>query len=177
MVAMDRAELGRALVAAAYLEGDFVLSSGQRSRYYLDKYLFSTEPRLLGAIARHLAPLVPLGTQRLAGVELGGVPLVTALSLESGLPFVIVRKGQKEHGTARRIEGVLKPGERVTLVEDIWTTARQAVAAAGVLREAGAEVAAILAVVDREQGGPEAIRQAGFEPRPLFTRTELGIRV
>jgi len=174
---MDRAELGRALVAAAYLEGDFLLSSGQRSRYYLDKYLFSTEPRLLAAIAEHLAPLVPAGTQRLAGVELGGVPLATALALQCGLPFVIVRKGQKDYGTARKIEGILRAGERVALVEDIWTTARQAIAAAEVLREAGAEVAAVLAVVDREQGGPEAIRQAGFEPRALFTRTDLGIRV
>ncbi len=172
---MERAGLGRALVVAAYLEGDFVLSSGQHSRYYLDKYLFSTEPKLLAAIAEHLAPLVPADTHRLAGVELGGVPLVTGLSLHTGLPFVIVRKGAKDYGTARRIEGVLKPGERVALVEDIWTTAGQAVAAANVLREAGAEVAAILAVVDREQGGPEAIRQAGFLPRALFTRSELGI--
>ncbi len=172
---MDRAELGRALVAAAYLEGDFVLSSGQHSRYYLDKYLFSTEPKLLAAIAEHLAPLVPAGTQRLAGVELGGVPLVTGLSLHTGLPFVVVRRGAKDYGTARRIEGVMQAGERVTLVEDIWTTAGQAVAAANVLREAGAEVAAILAVVDREQGGPEAIRKAGFVPRALFTRSELGI--
>jgi orotate phosphoribosyltransferase len=172
---VDRAELARAVVEVAYLEGDFVLSSGQRSRYYLDKYLFSTQPALLAEIARHMAPLVPAGTQRLAGVELGGVPLVTALSLETGLPFVIVRKGQKDYGTARKIEGVLAAGERVTLVEDIWTTARQAIAAAEVLRAAGVAVEAILAVVDREQGGADAIRQAGFLPRPLFTRTDLGI--
>jgi orotate phosphoribosyltransferase len=172
---LDRDELGRAIVAAAYLEGDFVLSSGQRSRYYLDKYLFSTQPRLLAAIADHLAPLVPPGTERLAGVELGGVVLVTALALRTGLPFVLVRREAKGYGTGRRIEGVLRPGERTVLVEDIWTTARQAIASAEALRGAGAQVTAILAVVDREQGGPEAIRAAGFEPRALFTRSQLGI--
>jgi len=138
---------------AALLEGDFVLSSGQRSRFYVDKYLFSTEPVLLGELARALAGVLPEGVERLAGVELGAVPLVTALALETGLPFAIVRKEAKGHGASagRAFEGKLEGGERVVLVEDVVTTGTQALKAAGTLGGAGAEVVGVVAVLDRRE--------------------------
>lgn len=139
---------------AALLEGDFLLSSGKRSRFYVDKYLFSTEPGLLGELARALAVSLPEGVERLAGVELGAVPLVTALALETGLPFVIVRKEAKGHGASagRPFEGRLAEGERVVLVEDVVTTGAQALKAVGVLGGAGAEVVGVVAVLDRREG-------------------------
>src|SRR5438132_12866328 len=142
--------LGRDLVEAAVLRGDFLLRSGARSSYYIDKYLFTTEPGLLQQIAAELAVRLPSGVQRLAGTVLGAVPLVTARSLETGLPTVIVRVDKpKEYGTAKQIEGKLSPGERVMLVEDIVTTGGAALAAVDLLREAGAEVLGALAVIDR----------------------------
>jgi orotate phosphoribosyltransferase len=142
---------------AALLEGDFLLSSGRRSRYYVDKYLFSTEPALLGALARALAERLPGDVERLAGVELGAVPLAAAVALETGLPFVIVRKERKGHGASagRAFEGRLERGERVVLVEDVVTTGSQALKAAGELREAGAETVKVVAVLDRREGGRE----------------------
>src|SRR2546423_2979683 len=115
-------ELARDVVAAAWLEGDFVLSSGRRSRYYLDKYLFETRPGILRRVGRHLGQLVPAGTTRLAAPELGAVLLGAAVSLELDLPLALVRKETKQHGTGRAIEGVLEPGDRVTVVEDVLTT-------------------------------------------------------
>jgi orotate phosphoribosyltransferase len=137
------------------LEGDFLLSSGERSRFYVDKYLFSTEPALLGELARALAGELPDGVDRLAGVELGAVPLATAVALETGLPFVIVRKEAKGHGASagRSFEGRLLSGERVALVEDVVTTGTQALKAAGALEEAGVEVVEVVAVLDRREGG------------------------
>ena len=171
----DPAAVGRALVKAAYLEGDFTLSSGQKSRYYLDKYRFSTDPQLLGPIAEGLAGLLPDGLDALAGVELGAVPLAAAVSLRTGLPFVIVRKAAKDYGTGNLIEGVLAPGARVALIEDVLTTAGQAIRAARLLTELGARVKRIAYVVDREQGADANIRAAGFEPAALFTKSSLGI--
>src|SRR5262249_1190733 len=121
------AELGRDIVAAAYLRGDFVLSSGAHSNYYLDKYLFETKPGILRRVAAFLAELVPPGTDRIAGPELGAVALATALSLEVGLPFVISRRAAKDYSTSKLIEGELYPGERVIVVEDVITTGTQAI--------------------------------------------------
>jgi orotate phosphoribosyltransferase len=170
---MDREALGRALVSAAYLEGDFLLSSGRRSRYYFDKYLFETDPSLLRPIAEHLAAMLPSDTERLAGPELGGVALAAAVSLQSGLPFVIVRRAAKDYGGQKLVEGVLHPGERVTVLEDVLTTGRQAIEAAQSVQEAGAEVLTVLGVVDREEGAAAGFTSAGFLLRSLFTRSEL----
>jgi orotate phosphoribosyltransferase len=143
---------------AALLEGDFVLSSGKRSSFYVDKYLFSTEPALLHDLAKAVSEKLPDGVERLAGVELGAVPLVVATALHTGLPYVIVRKAAKEHGSSagRDIEGNLEAGERVVLIEDVVTTGTQAVRAAGSLAGAGVEVATIVAVLDRREA-PEAL--------------------
>jgi len=173
---MTREELAGAIKEAAYLEGDFVLSSGKRSKYYLDKWRFETKPELLREIARALAGLLPDPPPgRLAGVELGGVPLVIALSLETGIPSLIVRRQAKEYGTAKGIEGVFEAGERVVLVEDVLTTAGQAIAAAQRLTAAGLEVVRILYVIDREEGADANITAAGLDPKPLFRKSDLRI--
>ena len=158
---------------AALLEGDFVLSSGKRSRFYVDKYLFSTQPDLLRDVATALAGRLPARVERLAGVALGAVPLVVATSLSTGLPYVIVRRTVKEHGTARGIEGNLRRGERVALIEDVVTTGAQAVEAAGDLLEAGAEVARILAVLDRRE--ELSSRLGGFPFEALLRMEDLGV--
>jgi len=158
------------------LRGDFLLRSGQRSSYYIDKYLFTTRPELLRRIARALAELMPQGVDRLAGTVLGAVPLATALSLETGLPMVMVRSDKpKEYGTNKQIEGTLEAGERVLLVEDVVTTGGAALAAVDELRRTGVEVVGALAVVDREQGGPAAFAERGVPFQSLFTRTSLGL--
>lgn len=142
---------------AALLEGDFVLSSGKRSSFYVDKYLFSTEPTLLRDIAAALVRTLPAGVDRLAGVELGAVPLVVATALQTGLPYVIVRKAAKEYGgsAGRTVEGVIERGERVVLLEDVVSTGTQAVKAARELAALGVELVKIVAVLDRrdEPGG------------------------
>ena len=166
--------LGRDLVAAAVLRGSFRLRSGTQSSYYIDKYLLTTQPNLLRRIAAELALLLPEGVQRLAGPVLGAVPLVTAVSLQTGVPSVIVRVDKpKEYGTARRFEGTLHAGERVVLVEDVVTTGGAALAALDVLREAGADVLGAVVVVDREEGGREAFAAAGVPLQALFTKSEL----
>lgn len=148
---VDLADLASRVRNAALLEGDFVLSSGERSSVYVDKYLFSTEPDLLRDVAAALAETIPEGPDRLAGVELGAVPLVVAAALSTGLPYVIVRKAEKEYGTGKGVEGDFEPGERVALIEDVVTTGTQAIKAARRLSEMGAEVAGIWAVLDRRE--------------------------
>jgi orotate phosphoribosyltransferase len=160
---------------AALLEGDFVLSSGERSSFYVDKYLFSTEPDLLRDVADELAEQIPGGVERLAGVELGAVPLVVATALASGLPYVIVRKSAKDHGSSagQSIEGNLYRGERIGLVEDVVTTGTQAVRAARTLEEAGAEVVMIVAVLDRREENREEL--GGFPFRFLLRMDDLRV--
>jgi orotate phosphoribosyltransferase len=155
-------DLASRIREAALLEGDFVLSSGQRSRFYVDKYLFSTEPDLLRDVAAALSERLPDGVERLAGVELGAVPLVVAMALASGLPYVIVRKSAKGYGTVRGIEGSLERGERVALIEDVVTTGTQAVRAARSLVQAGAEILTIVAVLDRREVPGEHLEEFSF---------------
>ena len=147
---------------AALLEGDFVLSSGERSNFYVDKYLFSTEPGLLWDIASGLAGMLPPDVERLGGVELGAVPLVVALSLTTRLPYVIARKTAKEYGTGRGIEGAFHEGEKIALIEDVVTTGTQSVAAARRLQEAGLEVGKILAVLDRRERSTDELKEFPF---------------
>ena len=168
---MTDAELRAAIKRIAYLEGDFVLRSGRRSKYYLDKYRFETQPELLGplgeriaAAARELEP----DAVRLAGPELGAVPLTAAAALASGLPFLLVRKEAKDYSTAKRIEGVFEAGERVCLVEDVVTTGGALLSAVEALREAGLVCQSAVCVVDREEGGEEELERQGIRLRPLF---------
>jgi len=178
---VEKEAVGRALLRVAYLEGDFVLRSGKRSKYYLDKYLFETDPQVLRGIVGEMAMMIrnELATgaqyERLAAPELGGVVLGAGLSLELGLPLLLVRKAAKEYGTTKRIEGRFEEGEKVALVEDIVTSAGAAIQAAEALREAGLVVADLFCVVDREEGGAEAAGGSGLTLRALFTSSELGI--
>ena len=172
----DVTELGDRLLAASYLEGDFILRSGRRSRFYLDKYLFETKPDLLRDIAagldEKLAAYEPFDL--LAGPELGAVAIVAALSLACDKPYVIVRKAEKEYGTKKAMEGRAEAGQRVVVVEDVVTSGGAALSAVGQLRAAGLEVAALLCVVDRQEGGREAFEGAGVAFDPLFTRDVAG---
>jgi orotate phosphoribosyltransferase len=166
-------QLKVALREAAYLEGDFVLRSGRRSRYYLDKYRFETRPDILAALGERIAAAVPPEAVRLAGPELGAVALAAAASLSAGLPFVIVRKAAKDYGTANRLEGVFEPGEIVCLVEDVVTSGGALLEAVEALREAGLVVRNAVCVVDREEGGAEALAERGVSLRPIFGASEL----
>ncbi len=186
---MTRQALAKAIADAALLRGEFTLRSGRKSNYYLDKYLFTTRPELLAPIAGLLAERVRAleadvarelgvepGVHRLAGAELGGIPLVTAAAMETGLPAVFVRNAKKDYGTAKQLEGAIEAGERVALVEDVATTGGQALEAVKSLREAGAEVVGVIAVIDRQEGAAENMAAAGVRFEALFTKTDLGVR-
>ncbi len=169
-------ELRGAIREHAYLEGDFVLRSGRRSSYYLDKYRFETRPELLGALGERIAALVEEHepeTTRLAGPELGAVALAAAGSLASGLPFLIVRKEAKEYSTGNRIEGVFEQGETVCLVEDVVTSGGALLDSVAALREAGAVVHTAVCVVDREEGGVDALARQAVRLRPMFRASEI----
>ena len=169
------AELARDIAAAGYLKGDFVLSSGIRSQFYLDKYLFVTKPGILRRIASLLADLLPAETERIAGQELGAVPIATAVAIETGLPFVILRKTSTGRGSTTSVEGDLYPGEGVTVIEDVVTTGSQATHAARQVKNAGARVIAVMAVIDRDQGAAEALAASGYSYSPLLSRSDLGL--
>jgi orotate phosphoribosyltransferase len=169
----DRSSLARAICRLSYLEGDFLLRSGQRSNHYFDKYLFEADPETLRRIAKSLRPLVPAGTEILGGLELGGVPLATALALETNLPIAFVRKAAKEYGTMKLAEGPELRGRTVLVVEDVVTSGGQVVKSVEALRERGALVHRALCVVDRESGGAAALSGIGVELIPLFTMSEL----
>jgi orotate phosphoribosyltransferase len=168
-------ELVDALRDAAYMEGDFLLRSGKRSSYYLDKYRFGTRPDLLGplgdAIAAAVAGCEPEAV-RIAAPELGAVSLAAAASLAGGLPFVIVRKEAKGYGTANRIEGSFEAGELVCLVEDVVTSGGAAISAVEALREAGLRVSHAVCVVDREEGGVDALARAAVRLEPLYRASD-----
>ncbi|HEX4525940.1 MAG TPA: orotate phosphoribosyltransferase [Gaiellaceae bacterium] len=173
---MNRDELARGLREAAYLEGDFVLRSGRRSKYYLDKYRFETRPDLLRPLGASLAVAVrehEPEAHRLAGPELGAVALAAAASLETGLPFLIVRKEAKDYGTANRLEGVSEPGDCICLIEDVVTSGGAAVEAVLALREAGLRVSNAICVVDREEGGVDELARHAVRLWPLFRASEL----
>lgn len=167
--------LASRIAELALLRGTFTLRSGRTSSYYLDKYRFSTDPSVLGEIGRMFAERVPEGVNRLAGAELGGIPLVTAASLASGLPTVFVRNAKKDYGTAQQLEGVLEAGDRVMIVEDVCTSGGQVIEAAKAIEAAGATVALIVATIDREEGAREQIESAGYAFDALFTKTDLGV--
>ena len=172
-MAGEREALGRELVKASYLKGDFLLRSGKRSNRYFDKFLFETDPALLKRLGSQLAALVPPETQRLAAPELGAVLLGGAVSMETGLPLVLVRKEPKGYGTAKQLEGRVAAGERVTVIEDVVTTGGDSLRSAQVLRDAGLEVIHLVVVLDRGEGGEENIRSAGIPYSPLFRIQDL----
>ncbi|MBM4108514.1 MAG: orotate phosphoribosyltransferase [Phycisphaerae bacterium] len=174
--------LAAEIARVALLRGHFTLRSGRTSRYYLDKYLFSTRPEVLAPLADLFAARIAavesrLGVRaaRLAGAELGGIPLVTAASLRTGVPCLFVRNQKKEYGTGKQLEGAVESGDVVVLLEDVATTGGQALEAVAVLRGAGARVVAVIATIDRLEGARENVEKAGLAFEALFTRRDLGV--
>jgi orotate phosphoribosyltransferase len=178
----DRRALAKAIAETALLRGTFTLRSGRTSSYYLDKYLFSTRPevlRPLGVLFAERIAAVERGlgikVARLAGAELGGIPLVTAASLATGLPCVFVRNAKKDYGTAKQLEGVLNSGDNVVIVEDVATTGGQALEAAKVVQGLGGRVLAIIATIDRQEGARENVEGSRLRFEAIFNKTDLGI--
>ena len=173
---MDRQELIKRIKETAYLEGDFVLRSGKRSKYYLDKYLFETCPDILKALGEEFAKYVTDDVTLIAGAELGGVALAAATAMQTGKNWVIIRNAKKGYGTGKLMEGVLNKGDVVLLVEDIATTGGQVLEAANVITEAGAKVKEIVCVIDRKQGAQENITSAGYKFESILTKDDLEIK-
>ena len=165
--------LAKTIFETCNLRGTFLLRSGQTSTEYFDKYQLEARPALLRAIAEGMAKLLPAETAVLAGLEMGGIPVATAISLQVGLPCVFVRKKAKEYGTFKIAEGAEISGLKVTIIEDVVTTGGAIIAGALALRERGALVDTVLCVIDREQGGGESLRSAGLLLQALFSASEL----
>lgn len=168
---MNHAELARKVFEISYLRGEFKLRSGQTSTEYFDKYRFEAEPKLLKAIAEELAPKIPAGTEILAGLEMGGIPIATALSLQTGIPALFVRKKAKDYGTCQFAEGRDYKGKKVCVIEDVVTTGGQVLLSTEDLRKAGAIVTDVLCVIHRGTGNP--MQEAKLNLQALFTMEEL----
>lgn len=175
---MNRHVLSKELYRLCYRTGEFKLRSGQISNEYFDKYQFEARPLILKQIAQALVPLIPRETKYLAALEMGGIPVATALALETGLEMVFVRKKPKDYGTCRFAEGPEIRGQHLTLIEDVITTGGQVVMSASDLRSEGAIVSHVLAVLDRsrsDQGGVDhsRLQAAGLTLQSLFTMADL----
>jgi orotate phosphoribosyltransferase len=170
---MNRIELSRRIFEVSNLKGDFLLRSGQTSNEYFDKYLFEADPVLLKAIAEAMSALVPVGTDELAGLEMGGIPIATMLSQITGIPSLFVRKKAKPYGTCKLAEGGPVSGRRLVVIEDVVTSGGQILESVRELRNMGSIITDVLCVIDRESGGAENLHVEGLNLHPLFTMTEL----
>ena len=170
---MNKNELAKLIYSASHLEGNFKLLSGQISNQYFDKYLFESEPKLMAEIARQMAKLIPAGTEVLAGLEMGGLPIATALSLQTGIPAAFVRKKAKEYGTAKLAEGTALNGKKVCIIEDVVTTGGQIILSSKYLQQLGTEVKYVLCVIERDVRCRENLRENGLELLSLFTMEDL----
>lgn len=171
---MNREELKKSIFSVAYITGEFLLRSGKISNEYFDKYQFESRPVLLSAIADEFVSKFDFSKyDGLAALEMGGIPIATAISLKTSLPMVLVRKKAKEYGTCRIAEGMEITGKKLLIVEDVVTSGGQIILSAADLRNAGAIIEKAICVIDREQGGPESLKESGIDLFPLFTMTEL----
>lgn len=172
---MNRDELIQAIKKTAYLEGEFVTRAGKPTSYYIDKYLFETNPVILSSLVRHLLPLLPSSDlfHRIAAPELGAVPIAAVLSVMVDKPFIIVKKETKAYGTQKLVEGAYEVGERVVVVEDILTTGGAALRACDVVTQLGLSVEKVVGVINREEGAMEAIQARGLGVDALMTKTDL----
>ena len=173
MADAELTQLARDIDARCRLRGEFVLRSGQIATEYFDKYLFEADPKLLGRVASLMAARLPPDTEVLGGLELGGVPLATALSQQTGLPALFVRKQAKTYGTRKLAEGPSPAGQRVTLVEDVITTGGAVVAATEALRDLDAIVTTVVCAIDRSAPGQSTLAAAGIAVRPVLTKAQL----
>lgn len=167
------ADLAAQIAGTCRLTGKFILRSGRTATEYFDKYQFEADPVLLDAVAAHMKPLVPVDADVLAGLEMGGIAVVVALARHARLPCAFVRKAAKPYGTGRLAEGADITGRRVVLVEDVVTSGGQIAMSAGELRALGAHVEHALCVIDRQEGGAEALAAEGITLHPLMTRADL----
>jgi orotate phosphoribosyltransferase len=172
---MTRQQLAARIAEVSLLRGEFILRSGRKSNYYLDKYRFETQPDVLLELGKLFAEKVTAKVDRIAGAELGAVPLAAATAMACGKPFVIVRNQKKDYGTGKLVEGVLNAGETVLIVEDVLTTGGQVLEAAKSLKDAGAKIDRIVAVIDRMEGARQNIESAGYVFEALFTTVDLGV--
>jgi orotate phosphoribosyltransferase len=170
---MERRELARRIYTTSHITGSFVLRSGLRSSEYFDKYLFESDPALLRDIADHMSGMVPPETEVLAGLELGGIPITTALSLRIGLPAAFVRKKPKEYGTKKFAEGEDVTNKRVCIIEDVVTTGGQIIISADDLKRIGAKIQAVLCVILRNPESVTNLKKEGLKLLSLFTMDEL----
>ena len=172
---MTKTELAKQVREVSYLSGKFTLRSGQISDFYWDKYRFESNPNLLTEIAAAMVKLLPTEVEGLAGLELGGIPLVTAISLQTGIPCYFVRKEAKSYGTCNLIEGGVQEKSKLVVIEDVITTAGQVCTSISQIREAGHTVEHVVAVIDRQAGGKEKINRCGCSFSSVFTLAELEI--
>ncbi len=172
---MERIELAKRIYKVSHLKGNFTLRSGQISDQYFDKYLFESDPEMLSEIASHMSRLIPDGTQILAGLEMGGIPVATALSLRTGIPVIFVRKKAKEYGTRKFAEGIDIVGKNVCIVEDVVTTGGQILLSTNDLRRLGALVNNVVCVIMRDSDSGKRLKEVGLDLLPLFTMSELEI--
>ena len=170
---MDRARLAREIYEVSHITGTFKLRSGQISNQYFDKYLFESRPDLLSAIADHMTRLIPAGTEVLAGLEMGGIPIAAALSMKTGLPAAFVRKKAKDYGTCKLAEGAEVKNREVCIIEDVVTTGGQIILSANELRNLGARVKYVMCVIQRSPNSRETLAKEGLDLVPLFTMEEL----
>lgn len=165
--------LPNAIKAVASLEGEFRLRSGQISSTYFDKYRFEADPLLLRRVAAEMIPLLPEGSEILAGLELGGVPIATAISLATGLPAAFVRKQAKDYGTCLAVEGGDVAGKRVVLIEDVITTGGAVADAARLVEDAGANVIAVVCAIWRGDGLPKIAAMPNLPVFAAMTKSDL----
>lgn len=170
---MNRIQLARDIYNLAYITGEFLLRSGKTSNEYFDKYQFEAVPETLSAIAEEMTMLLPGNFDYLGALEMGGIPISTAISLRTARKQILIRKKAKEYGTRKFAEGPDIKGKNIILIEDVVTSGGQIVISAEMLRDIGAEVTTALCVIDRESGGTERLKEAGINLLPLFKMTEL----
>ncbi len=170
---MTRDQLAKAIYEISHLAGNFTLRSGQTSTEYFDKYRFESQPQILKAIAEQMVPLLPKNIDALAGLEMGGIPIATALSFETGLPVVFVRKKAKDYGTCKFAEGYEIKGKRLCIIEDVITTGGQVLLSTEDLRKDGAAVKHVLCVIHRGQSPEPKLAEMELEMKSLFTMAEL----
>lgn len=173
MNANEKKNLAARIYDACHLTGNFVLRSGRKTQEYFDKYQLSANPEMLAEICAGMVPLIPPGTEVIAGLEMGAIPVVAMVSHFSGLPAAFVRKKAKEHGTARLSEGAAVENKRVLIIEDVVTSGGQIVLSANDLRRLGARITHALVIIDRKEGAGEVLNDDGIELLSLFDRNDL----
>lgn len=169
----SKQELAKQIRDVAQLKGSFTLRSGMVSDTYFDKYLFESNPTLLAKICQAMAKQIPAETEVLAGLEMGGIPVVTMLSHFTNLPAAFIRKSAKEYGTCKYAEGASLAGKRVTLIEDVVSSGGAIIDALAMLEADGVQPISIFCVIDRQTGGFENLQAKGYRLDSLLTMEDI----